>query len=214
MAPTWSRTMPRSPSRTTRRLHWPTALSCGWRSTDPGRPIRSLLWSRHDAGVGHPRVRPDLAGRPLGSPPGHWSRAGGRRGHLTGRHRPRARAGGSLDHQCPVRARPGSGRRDRSPMSREPSRLTQRLESDPDSIQRDLMKLVLTLVELIRQLMEAQALRRVEQGDLSPGQVEDLGSALMRLEEAMSELRERFDLSPEDLNLDLGPLGTLVRREP
>jgi len=99
-------------------------------------------------------------------------------------------------------------------MGREPSRLTQRLESDPESVQRDLMKLVLTLVELIRQLMEAQALRRVDEGDLSPGQVEDLGTALMRLEEAMADLRERFDLSPEDLNLDLGPLGTLVRREP
>src|SRR3954471_18763778 len=99
-------------------------------------------------------------------------------------------------------------------MGREPSRLTQRLESDPESVQRDLMKLVLTLVELIRQLMEAQALRRVEQGDLWPGEAEDLGSALMGLEEARAELRERFDLSPEDLNLDLGPLGTLVRREP
>jgi Gas vesicle protein K len=99
-------------------------------------------------------------------------------------------------------------------MGPEPSRLTQRLESDPESVQRDLMKLVLTLVELIRQLMEAQALRRVDEGDLSPDQVEDLGTALMRLEEAMTELRERFDLSPEDLNLDLGPLGTLVRREP
>jgi hypothetical protein len=99
-------------------------------------------------------------------------------------------------------------------MGPEPGRLTQRLESDPESVQRDLMKLVLTLVELIRQLMEAQALRRVDEGDLSPGQVEDLGTALMRLEEAMTDLRERFGLSPEDLNLDLGPLGTLVRREP
>jgi len=99
-------------------------------------------------------------------------------------------------------------------MRPESRRLTQRLESDPDSVQRDLMKLVLTLVELIRQLMEAQALRRVDEGDLSPSQVEDLGTALMRLEEAMADLRERFDLSPEDLNLDLGPLGTLVRREP
>jgi gas vesicle protein GvpK len=98
-------------------------------------------------------------------------------------------------------------------MRPEPWSLTQRLESDPESVQKDLMKLVLTLVELIRQLMEAQALRRVDQGDLSPDQVEDLGTALMRLEEAMTELRERFDLSADDLNLDLGPLGTLVRRE-
>jgi hypothetical protein len=92
-------------------------------------------------------------------------------------------------------------------------RLTQRLETDADSVQRDLMKLVLTLVELIRQLMEAQAIRRVDQGDLSDTQVEELGTALMRLEEAMTDLRERFGLSVDDLNLDLGPLGTLVRRE-
>jgi hypothetical protein len=93
-------------------------------------------------------------------------------------------------------------------------RLTQRLESDPDSVQRDLMKLVLTLIELIRQLMEAQAIRRVDEGDLSPDQIESLGLALMRLEKAMADLRHQFDLTPEDLNLDLGPLGTLVRREP
>jgi ABC-type transporter Mla subunit MlaD len=92
-------------------------------------------------------------------------------------------------------------------------RLTQRLETDADSVQRDLMKLVLTLVELIRQLMEAQAIRRVDQGDLSDDQVEQLGTALMRLEEAMTDLRDRFGLSVDDLNLDLGPLGTLLRRE-
>ena len=98
-------------------------------------------------------------------------------------------------------------------MTDDRHRLTQRLETDADSVQRDLMKLVLTLVELIRQLMEAQAIRRVDQGDLSDDQVEELGTALMRLEEAMTDLRERFGLSVDDLNLDLGPLGTLVRRE-
>jgi len=99
-------------------------------------------------------------------------------------------------------------------MSQGSQRLTQRLESDADSVQRDLMKLVLTLVELIRQLMEAQALRRVEEGDLSVEQIEELGSALMRLEEAMIDLREQFGLTAQDLNLDLGPLGTLVRSQP
>jgi hypothetical protein len=93
-------------------------------------------------------------------------------------------------------------------------RLTRRIESDSDSVQRDLMKLVLTLVELVRQLMEAQAIRRVEQGDLGDDQVEQLGTALMRLEGAMVDLREQFGLTVDDLNLDLGPLGTLVRREP
>lgn len=85
-----------------------------------------------------------------------------------------------------------------------------RIETDPEHVQRDLMRLVLTLVELIRQLMERQALRRIDEGDLRDDQVEDLGLGLMRLEEAMTELRERFDLSVEDLNLDLGPLGNLL----
>ena len=91
--------------------------------------------------------------------------------------------------------------------------LTQRIESDPESVQRDLFKLVLTLVELIRQLMEAQAIRRVDEGDLTDDQVESLGVALMHLEDAMEELKERFDLTAEDLNIDLGPLGPLLRRD-
>jgi Gas vesicle protein K len=69
---------------------------------------------------------------------------------------------------------------------------------------------VLTIIELVRQLMERQAIRRVDEGDLSDTQVEDLGLGLMRLEEAMNQLQEQFDLTAEDLNLDLGPLGTLL----
>jgi Gas vesicle protein K len=88
--------------------------------------------------------------------------------------------------------------------------LPQRLETDPESVQRDLVKLVLTIVELVRQLMEKQALRRVDQGDLSDSQIEDLGLGLMHLEQAMEELKERFDLTADDLNLDLGPLGPLL----
>jgi hypothetical protein len=88
--------------------------------------------------------------------------------------------------------------------------LPRRLETDSESVQRDLMKLVLTIIELVRQLMERQAIRRVDEGDLTDDQVEELGVGLMRLEEAMTELREQFDLSVEDLNLDLGPLGTLL----
>jgi hypothetical protein len=86
--------------------------------------------------------------------------------------------------------------------------LPTRIESDADSVERDLFALVLTVVELIRQLMERQALRRMD--ELSDEQVEALGTALMRLDEAMTELRERYGLSPADLNLDLGPLGTLL----
>jgi len=88
--------------------------------------------------------------------------------------------------------------------------LPQRLETDAESVQRDLMRLVLTIVELVRQLMEKQALRRLDAGDLTDEQVEELGTGLMHLSQAMTDLRERFGLSKEDLNLDLGPLGSLL----
>lgn len=89
-------------------------------------------------------------------------------------------------------------------------RLPRRVATDPEAVQRDLVRLVLTVIELVRQLMERQAIRRVEGGGLSDDQVEQVGLALLRLEEAMTELRERFDLKPSDLNLDLGPLGPLL----
>jgi Gas vesicle protein K len=93
---------------------------------------------------------------------------------------------------------------------REPARLPGRIETDPDTVARDLGRLVLTIVELLRQLMERQAIRRVEAGDLPEETVERLGLGLMRLEEAMADLREHFGLEPEDLNIDLGPLGPLL----
>jgi hypothetical protein len=85
-----------------------------------------------------------------------------------------------------------------------------RIEAEPDTVGRDLGRLVLTLVELIRQLMERQTLRRIDAGDLPEDTVERLGLGLMQLEEAMNELREHFGLRPEDLNIDLGPLGPLL----
>lgn len=88
--------------------------------------------------------------------------------------------------------------------------IAQRMESDPATVERDLARLVLTIVELIRQLMERQALRRVDSGTLSPEQIENLGLGLMRLEEAMTRLRDHFGIEPGDLNLDLGPLGSLI----
>nr|WP_246044977.1 gas vesicle protein K [Rhodococcus oryzae] len=88
--------------------------------------------------------------------------------------------------------------------------LPQRIDADPESVERGLVTLVLTLVELLRQLMERQALRRVEHGDLSDEQIERIGTTLMLLEERMAELREHFGLAPEDLNIDLGPLGPLL----
>ena len=92
----------------------------------------------------------------------------------------------------------------------EPRSLPHRLETDPESVERDLVKLVLTIVELVRQLMEKQALRRVDQGDLTEDQVEGLGLGLMHLEQAMDDLKARFDLTTADLNIDLGPLGPLL----
>jgi hypothetical protein len=88
--------------------------------------------------------------------------------------------------------------------------LPQRLETDAEAVERDLMKLVLTIIELIRQLMEKQALRRVDEGDLTDDQVEGLGNGLMHLEQAMEDLKERYGLTAADLNIDLGPLGTLL----
>ncbi|PZF83901.1 gas vesicle protein K [Jiangella anatolica] len=88
--------------------------------------------------------------------------------------------------------------------------LPARIDADADSVERDLFKLVLTVIELIRQLMERQALRRVDEGDLSDAQVEALGQALLRLDTAMAELRGRYGLTVRDLDIDLGPLGSLL----
>lgn len=87
-----------------------------------------------------------------------------------------------------------------------------RVELDPDTVERDLARLVLTVVELLRQLMERQALRRVETGELTEDQEERIGLTLMLLENRMGELRSKFGLRPEDLNIDLGPLGLLLPR--
>lgn len=85
-----------------------------------------------------------------------------------------------------------------------------RLDADQEDVERGLAALVLTLVELIRELMERQALRRVEEGSVTDEQAERLGYTLMRLNERMDELVEEFGLKREDLNIDLGPLGTLL----
>lgn len=88
--------------------------------------------------------------------------------------------------------------------------MTRRLETDPEQVEHDLVCLVLTLVELVRQLMERQALRRLDDGSLSDGQIESVGLALLRLDQAMTRLKDHFGLTDEELNLDLGPLGTLL----
>jgi len=87
--------------------------------------------------------------------------------------------------------------------------MTGRVEVDRDGVEKGLASLVLTIVELLRQLMERQALRRVDQGGLSDEKVEQVGATLLALDERMAELREHFGLTPADLNIDLGPLGPL-----
>ena len=96
------------------------------------------------------------------------------------------------------------------PLAALPSALPgRRVDVDKDNVERGLAQLVLTVVELLRQLMERQALRRVEGGNLTDDEVERLGTTLMLLEQRMRELRELFGLEEEDLNLDLG-LGNLL----
>jgi hypothetical protein len=85
-----------------------------------------------------------------------------------------------------------------------------RINADPERVERGLAQLVLTLVELLRQLMERQALRRMEQGTLTDEQIERLGETFMKLEQRMGELKREFDLEDRDLNLNLGPLGDLL----
>jgi Gas vesicle protein K len=88
--------------------------------------------------------------------------------------------------------------------------LPPRINIDAQSVEQGLAKLVLTLIEFIRRLLEKQAVRRMEGGDLSPEQIEELGLALMKLEAKLQELKSQFGLDDEDLNLDLGPIGRLI----
>ncbi|WP_435975401.1 gas vesicle protein K [Streptomyces sp. Qhu_M48] len=103
-----------------------------------------------------------------------------------------------------VQAPPGRGG--------EPPRPAHRIRADRESMEEDLLKLVLTLVELLRQLIEKQALRRVDAGDLTDDQEEELGATLMALHGALSDLCAEHGYTIDDLNLDLGPLGPLLPR--
>ncbi|SEB66653.1 gas vesicle protein K [Streptomyces sp. TLI_105] len=85
-----------------------------------------------------------------------------------------------------------------------------RIRTGSDTVEEDLVKLVLTVVELLRQLIERQALRRVDAGGLTEGQEEELGATLLALHDRMTELCAQHGFSLEDLNLDLGPLGPLL----
>ena len=85
-----------------------------------------------------------------------------------------------------------------------------RWNPDVDDVQRSVAQLVLTIVEFLRRLMERQAIRRMEQKTLTRKEVEAVGAALMQLERTIREIGGKFGLSPEDLNLDLGPVGNLM----
>jgi Gas vesicle protein K len=85
-----------------------------------------------------------------------------------------------------------------------------RWNANPEDVQRSVAQLVLTLVDFIRKLLERQAIRRMEGGTLTEQQIEDVGQALMRLEETIRDIAAKFGIKPEDLNLDLGPVGKLV----
>ena len=85
-----------------------------------------------------------------------------------------------------------------------------RWNADPDDVQRSVVRLVLALVEFLRRLMERQAIRRMEAGTLTAAQVESIGVALMKLEAAVADIAGQFGIPPEELNIDLGPLGRLL----
>ncbi len=86
----------------------------------------------------------------------------------------------------------------------------ERIDANPTNVEKGMAKLVLTLVELIRKLLEKQAMRRVEGGSLTDEEIERIGETLMKLENKMEELKEVFGLKDEELNLNLGPLGDLM----
>jgi len=87
--------------------------------------------------------------------------------------------------------------------------LPDRINADPEHVENGLARLVLTVIELLREVLEHQAIRRMDGGTLSDEQVERLGLALLKLKERMDELKTTFGLADEDLNIDLGPLGRL-----
>lgn len=99
-------------------------------------------------------------------------------------------------------------------VARELKRVTEalprRMDANPERVEQDLAKLVLTLVELLRKLLEHQAVRRIEAGSLSSEEIERMGVTFMKLERKMAELKAHFGLSDDDLNLSLGPLGDLM----
>lgn len=98
----------------------------------------------------------------------------------------------------------------RAEVAKKSAQLLPRWNANPEDVQKSVAQLVLALVEFLRKLLERQAIRRMEAETLGPDDVERIGLALMRLEETVHDLAARFGLTPEELNLDLGPLGRLT----
>ena len=97
--------------------------------------------------------------------------------------------------------------------AQEPEKLVDnalKLNCDPEEVEKQLVKLVLVVVELIRRLMEAQALNRMERGTLNDNQIDQLGETLFRAKKAIDDMRERFNIPADEFNIDLGPLGTVL----
>lgn len=88
-----------------------------------------------------------------------------------------------------------------------------RIDCSPENIEQGLARLVLSLIELLRRLLERQAIRRMEGGSLDDAKIEEMGQALMKLELKINEIAALFGLRPEDLNLELGPLGNLMNEK-
>ena len=118
-----------------------------------------------------------------------------------------ARSGGSRDR---LLAGSGDAELFGDELDRLGRALRRRVNADAEGLEKGLAQLVMTLIELLRQLMERQALRRMRGGSLSDEEVERLGETFLLLEQRMEELKEQFGLEDEDLNLNLGPLGDLL----
>ena len=134
------------------------------------------------------------------------------------RRRSRIRGSAATARQARGRAKPRgaktgqAGLKKKAPRQARVARINTpalRWNPDPDDVQRSVVKLVLSLIEFIRKLMERQAVRRLEEETLTPEEIENVGLALMKLEQTIHLIAKRFKLNPKDLNLELGPLGRL-----
>lgn len=128
--------------------------------------------------------------------------------HSAGRRSGRARKRTATGPKGPIDIREIESLR--SEVQRLAQSTPPRWNADPDEVRRSVLKLVLTLVEFIRQILERQAIRRMDDKTLTAEETESIGLALMRLEETVRDLAAQFGLRPEELNLDLGPVGKLI----